>query len=172
MQWASDRLNEKLPYAFNNELGWLRDHAPEYSIAVMIGAGPGVMAMALLEGNPDMDLRVIDINTCGYTQAHLQAEGLVAKYHVADSKVVGKLYQGRALDFLLVDGDHSKQGVIGDINEWWRHVRVGGYIFFHDVININDDKLNGVADALAHLKQEYLMQFVDNPGISEVYQKI
>ena len=46
--YASDERNQVTPYAFGNELAWLRQYASEFSQAVMIGAGPGVMAMALM----------------------------------------------------------------------------------------------------------------------------
>ena len=36
------------------------------------------------------------------------------------------------IDFLFIDGDHAKDSVIRDWNEWHRFVRPGGRVAFHD----------------------------------------
>lgn len=171
--YESDALNQRLPYAFGNELAWLRNTAKDLNHAVMIGAGPGVMGMALMEGNPNLNLLIIDIRTCEYARKHLDAAGFpTVGYAVADSTEYGKDYAGPKLDFLLVDGDHSQTGVTNDIKAWMRHVKSGGLIFFHDYENINDDPDNGVKEAL-HIwdKRHYNVEEVDAPGISIVYRK-
>lgn len=172
--YRSDEINSRLPYAFENELPWLRSIASDVHTAVMIGAGPGVMGMALLEGNPHMSLTIIDIHTCEYARKHLDQAGFpVVGYVVDDSAEYGKDYDGPKLDFLLVDGDHSKTGVKRDVEAWFRHVKEGGLLFFHDYENINDDPDNGVKEALQDLvKQKTLYaEDVDTPGISIVYRK-
>lgn len=174
IEFYSDKLNARIPYAFGNELEWLREHAKYFNNAVMIGAGPGVMAVALMEGNPNLDLLVIDIDTCQYVKAHLEDAGFDAvKFVVMDSVEYGRDYQGRPLDFLIVDGDHSYAGVYNDILAWYYNIKSGGMIFFHDVININEDKDNGVASAIsAAVAAGYRLQYVPPaPGISEVYEK-
>lgn len=170
--FASDVLNSKLPYAFGNELMWLRNAAKDFKHAVMIGAGPGVMAMALMEGNPDLNLLVIDITTCHYTKAHLAEAGIHnVAFSVADSTTYE--YKGPELDFLLVDGDHTFEGVVKDIVNWIEHVKSGGLIFFHDFEVVNDDETNGVARAIQHVLDEKIMvaELVSSPGISKVYRK-
>lgn len=170
----SDALNAVLPYAFGNELAWLREiELPENAEVVMIGAGPGVMAMALFESNNTFHLTVIDILTCSYVQSHLTGMGVEIKPHsfiVADSKAVE---WNTPIDFLLVDGDHSYAGVQGDIEHWWKYVKPGGLVFFHDVIDLEQNGTNGVETAV-----EYAMTFgnceadlIAAPGISEVYRK-
>lgn len=168
--YASEELNGRLPYAFGDELAWLREHAKYVNRAVMIGAGPGVMAMALLEGNPDMHLVIIDNSTCYYAQTHIKHAGLPSPFcFLSDSAEFGKDYGGEQLDLLIVDGDHTKEGVLRDINAWFKHVKPGGMIFFHDYENINDDQTNGVAEALVEAKMD--AEDVDTPGISIVYRK-
>jgi predicted O-methyltransferase YrrM len=39
-----------------------------------------------------------------------------------------------AIDFLLIDGDHSPTGAKRDWDDWSRHVRLGGIIAMHDAL--------------------------------------
>lgn len=170
--WASEQRNAITRYAFGNELTWLRNAAKDFKHAVMIGAGPGVMAMALLEGNPDLKLLVIDIDTCYYTQEHLKQVGTyTVAFEVADSTTFN--YKGPKLDFLLIDGDHTYEGVVKDVEHWIDHVKVGGLIFFHDFEIVNDDETNGVAQAIQHVldKKSMVADLIASPGISKVYRK-
>lgn len=36
------------------------------------------------------------------------------------------------IDLLFIDGDHSYEGCLGDIDAWLPHVRPGGWVAFHD----------------------------------------
>lgn len=174
MPYASDDRNKITPYAFGNELEWLREKAKDFNNAVMIGAGPGVMALALMEGNPTLNLTVVDIGTCYYTQSHLEGAGFYSvNYVVDDSAEFGKDYAGPELDFLLVDGDHTKEGVLKDVKAWFKHVKIGGLIFFHDYEVINDDETNGVKEALTELVSSGILKGIEinKPGISVAYEK-
>ena len=42
--------------------------------------------------------------------------------------------QGKMLDFLLIDGDHSYMGVKSDFDHYAPFVRKGGIIAFHDIV--------------------------------------
>lgn len=171
--YASEERNQVTPYAFGNELEWLRSAAKNFKRAVMIGAGPGIMGIALMEGNHDLILTILDIDTCYYARKHLDSAGFpVVGYVVADSSAYD--YVGLPLDFLLVDGDHTKEGVIRDVENWYRYVRPGGLIFFHDYVNVNEDTTNGVAEALTELTKRDIINIedIDTPGISIVYRKL
>ena len=170
--YPSERRNQATQYAFGNELAWLRNAAKDFKNAVMIGAGPGVMAMALMEGNPDLNLLVVDIDTCHYTKAHLEAENIHnVAFAVADSTTYE--YKGKKLDFLLVDGNHTYMGVMKDVINWIDHVKSSGLIFFHDFEIVNDDKTNGVARAIQNVLAGKIMvaDLIASPGISKVYRK-
>lgn len=173
--YHSEIRNGITKYAFGNELEWLREKSKEFNYAVMIGAGPGVMGLALMEGNPLLNLLVIDIDTCYYIRKHMDEAGFpTVGYVVDDSSEYGKDYAGPKLDFLLVDGDHSFGGVTKDAVAWLKHVKQGGLLFFHDYVNINDDKHNGVKQALTELLETGILkvEIVDTPGISIVYRKL
>lgn len=170
--YKSDELNKRLPYAFGNELAWLRNAAKDANHAVMIGAGPGIMGMALMEGNPDLNLLIIDIQTCRYARAHIDSAGFpLVGYVVSDSSTYD--YGGPKLDLLIVDGDHKCSGVIADVHNWFKHVKSGGLIFFHDYEVINDDLTNGVKDAIGLLIKENVLLADEyaTPGISWVCRK-
>jgi hypothetical protein len=91
---TAHQLNETAQYCFGDEINFLH----EVSLcgkAVMIGAGPGVMALALLEEqDEEFEFDIIDVNTCHWVKTHLEAAGLLHdKIHFihADSKTWGWL---------------------------------------------------------------------------------
>jgi predicted O-methyltransferase YrrM len=47
---------------------------------------------------------------------------------------VASRYPGRAIRMLLIDADHSYEGVSGDFETWAPHVVPGGLIVFHDYL--------------------------------------
>jgi predicted O-methyltransferase YrrM len=49
-------------------------------------------------------------------------------------RAVEALLEGRALDFLFIDGDHSYEGVKRDFADYAPLVRPGGIIAFHDIV--------------------------------------
>ena len=47
---------------------------------------------------------------------------------------VRRLLDGRALDLLFIDGDHSYEGVSQDFTDYSTLVRAGGLVAFHDIV--------------------------------------
>lgn len=133
----SHSLNSQIPYATPEELDFLRGHAAQLNLdsqVVMLGAGPGVMLLALKEGFGGLAVTVIDINTTAYAQKHLAAEGLDrnVRYIVSDSAMAANYWTAPDIDLLIIDGDHSYRGVVRDLNAWLPFVKPGGAIFLHD----------------------------------------
>ena len=106
---------------------------PETIRVVMIGAGPGVMALAIKEGNPDCALTVIDKDTCEWTQKHLESAALLrgVNFVIGDSARVGHSWI-EPINLILIDGNHSYEGVKADLEAWLPHIAPGGYVFLHD----------------------------------------
>lgn len=136
----SDQVNEMCHYATPAELNWLREHAktlPSRSSVVMIGAGPAVMALAVLEGNPDLSLSIVDKVTCQYAHAHIKdlairlEKGLDVYYFEMDSARFA-FQCSYPVDLLIVDGDHSYLGVKTDLETWRPKLRIGSHVFLHD----------------------------------------
>ena len=130
-------LNHQCTYATPDELIWLRGQAgqlPNSANAVMIGAGPGVMAVALLEGNPNIALTVIDKVSTQYVRVHISQMQLpIANvcYIEDDSADYGNQWHEK-LDFLIVDGDHTYEGVKRDLDAWLPHMKPNSLVFLHD----------------------------------------
>ena len=47
---------------------------------------------------------------------------------------MAKIYPGRPVRLLIIDADHSFEGVKTDFDVWWPHVAPGGVIVFHDYL--------------------------------------
>lgn len=47
---------------------------------------------------------------------------------------VEKLLDGKKVDFLFIDGDHSYGAIKSDFEKYKKFVRPGGYVGFHDII--------------------------------------
>ncbi len=130
-------------YLYPGELELLQNLAAEIpadGVVVQIGAGAGTASIGILEVTEEVVIFSVDIH-CGevpaLTNEHLRLPevGFGDTGHVirvwGDSKLVGKRWP-ISIDLLFVDGDHGAEGVTADIQEWVRHVRAGGLIFFHD----------------------------------------
>lgn len=69
---------------------------------------------------------------------HLEKEGYETRLVFGDShaaetlEVVRELLEGRAVDVLLIDGDHRPEGVAQDVRDYTPLVREGGLVIFHD----------------------------------------
>lgn len=148
----AEELNNSAPYAHPDEIKFLQEFGKQFKYpqeVVMIGAGPAVMGVALLENHPDPpNFTVIDIASLWYAKTHLAAVGNLNRLFFLQetSYYIGINWQkSDLLDFLLIDGDHSFSGVSSDIHAWSPHVKIGGYIFFHDYLE-RPGGFNGVGD--------------------------
>lgn len=174
-------LNSTNPYALQEELDWITQHTKtlkEGAQVIMLGAGPGVLALAAVEGNPHIELAVIDHDTTHWSSTHLKAaEYYRGSYIQDDSAYVGSMWYD-PVDFLIVDADHSYEGVKKDIMAWWGTVEIGSCVFFHDYLERENGfngqgawTVGGVAKAIEKLRNPS-WKFVAQVGISIVYQKV
>lgn len=70
--------------------------------------------------------------------------------------------EGRQVDFLMIDGDHSYEGVRQDFEMYHALVRNGGLIAFHDVAINPDVPEYGVAKFWQELKKYHRThEFID-----------
>lgn len=129
---AAIKLNSTIPYATESELVFLA--GLEVENVVMLGAGPGVMLLAVRETNRDVESWVIDKDPQAlyYTNVHMEGIGLYTHSVEADSAEVAKQFKDNFVDLLIVDADHSYEAVKRDLVEWWPKVKEFGYVFLHD----------------------------------------
>lgn len=114
------------------------------SVVVNVGAGVGTSALAILEQRPDLaptfytvDIRDDD-NPFGsligeqHAFQNAKMERLLPVQIKGDSSSVGKAWDKGEIDFLIIDADHTRAGLMKDIRAWLPHLSVGGYVAFHD----------------------------------------
>lgn len=167
-------LNSLLPYTFGDEIEFLTtlasDVLPEKADVVMLGCGPGIMALALHEGNPLLNFSTVDVaNFNSYIAHMLDAGFLPGDMLNMTTHQASQRFADSSLDLLIVDADHTYSGVKQDIEDWWDKVKVGGIIFFHDFIALEED--NGVAEAIKD-SADLFWKEIARPGISIVYRKL
>jgi len=131
------------------EAGILVDLArslPKNPIVVNIGAGAGTSGLAFLESREDLTLFSIDneggvnpLGGLGNERQTMQEAGFAQearfKQVLGDSKAVAKQWPHGLVDMVFVDGDHSYEGVKGDVEAWLALVKPGGIIAFHDFLH-------------------------------------
>lgn len=71
---------------------------------------------------------------------------------------VAEILQGRKLDFLFIDGDHSYEGVKSDFDFYSPFVRSGGVVAFHDIAY----PPCGVPAYWNHIKANYRSQDINH----------
>jgi len=80
---------------------------------------------------------------------------------------VERILQGRPVDFLFIDGDHTYEGVRQDYLDYRGLVRPGGLIAFHDIVPYppRPESVGGVPDFWQELEAEgETSTFVDPTG--------
>ena len=187
----SHQLNAQIPYATDDELTFITDHCRTLTAQqtmVIIGAGPGVMLLAAREGEAvarhtaefglDFPILLIDHQTIQYAQAHLQMAGLEqhVMYMISDSSSVGKEWSGD-VDFLIIDGDHSYEGVMKDMDAWLPHMAHHGTVFIHDYEAegtrfANQERYPGTAQAVSDSHVLTLFKMVARPGTAIVLERL
>lgn len=66
---------------------------------------------------------------------------------------VARELNGKKVDFLFIDGDHTESGVTADYEDYRRFVRPGGLIAFHDILENQPLSTNQVFHLWQRLKQ-------------------
>jgi predicted O-methyltransferase YrrM len=139
-------LSRAFGYLFPHEVYAMQAFAhslPAGSTVVNIGAGSGTSSLAMTEANPSLKIWTVDISLSGplggmeNERNAFAGTGLTLPTQIlGDSKEIGRNWPVEGapdqLDLIFVDGDHSIEGITGDILAWKGHVKPGGLMLFHD----------------------------------------
>lgn len=181
---TAEQLNATLPYLFSGEIDWFHVVANNLvlkdGIIVILGAGPGLMSLSLVEANPDLWKRLVAVDhnesVAQTYKQHLIAAGFDLDEgpfisDTCDSFLLNEIDNFDPISLLVIDADHSYEAVKEDIKHWWPKLKYGGFIFFHDYIDLEQNGTNGVARAIDEMKTEEWEE-IERPGISIVFKKV
>ena len=131
------------------------------TVIVNIGAERGTSTLAMLEeSGSDTVIFSIDVNPCEGEFENAAKAGLNTKQIVrilGRSQEIGETWPIR-VDFIWVDGDHSRLGVANDIWAWVPKLRNGGIVAFHDYFEGDPPPHNpsGAGEAVRELIHPHL----------------
>lgn len=148
---------------------------PADAVAVNIGAGAGTTALAIKEARPGWKLTTVDIDP-GSAYGGLQNErnafhefgwdALLPNQILGDS---GKVrWDGPAIDFILIDADHTERGLLADMENWLPHMRIGGFVVFHDYHRTEWPDVAGLVDGYVASGQAEFVFVVDTLAVVRV----
>ena len=72
------------------------------------------------------------------------------------SHEASSFFENETLDFVFIDGDHSYQGVLSDIQDYLPKIKKGGYISGHDTQS--EDVLRAIYDSFPKEDVKLILQ--------------
>lgn len=87
--------------------------------------------------------------------------------HVMTSNEFAKKYPNRSFGYAHIDGDHSYKGVKNDYKLFWKKLKSGGFMAFHDVSSPDKDgNVYGTRKFWEEIKKTgFVMEFSEDPGL-------
>jgi len=123
-------------YIYGEEQQALRDLAVGRRV-LEIGSFKGLSA-CLMAPNA-INLTCIDLFTCWFGETELLTEFRKNTRHlnnimviIGDSKITHTLLPNEHFDMVFIDGDHSYDGCLADLINYWPKLRKGGIMVCHD----------------------------------------
>ena len=112
-------------------------------------------------GYPDWKTPIYNFFKSGKQKLFLLRED---SHSVVTSNKVETILNGKKLDFLFLDGDHTYEGIKKDFNMYSALVKKGGIIAFHDIApNGIEERVGGVPEFWNEIKFSYnYKEFVNN----------
>lgn len=138
-------------------LAWLASQVPADQAIVEIGSYMGKSTVCLAQGSTGARVHAVDPwELGGQHQAWRYAKGSVFRTfrrqtrgykvtpHRGYSTEVAVGWNGPPVGLLFVDGEHTYDAVMADVNAWWGKTAPGAWVAFHDY----DAKYPGVIEAV------------------------
>lgn len=144
MTFTSEELQQSFGFIRKAELVLLKRVAqslPPSPVVVNIGAGAGTSGLGFMEARDDLLLWTVDAETgvspnggLGNERGAFEKAGRAndPRWHQIAGRSQSVTWDGGPIDLLFVDGDHSYESVVGDIDAWLPRVKPCGLIIFHD----------------------------------------
>lgn len=108
-------------------------YLPSGSTVVNIGSGAGTSTLAVLEERTDITLYDVDLNLSQasdqYQKAGVEGDPRLRRI---EGNSRGVPWNGTQIDYIFIDGDHSDEGIRGDLAAWLPRMKPGGYVLLHD----------------------------------------
>ena len=141
------------PYTFLSAYGmipYINRMRSESIVGVEVGVLKGENVVTLLDACPKISkIYGIDHYECHTDYDMMRTQEDMEKYEVvavknmapysdryelikADSVEGAKKLEPNSLDFVLIDADHSAEGIRRDLEAYYPLVKSGGYVFIHD----------------------------------------
>ncbi len=120
-------------------LATVMDTLPDVPTVVQLGAASGTMSLAVYAIRPECFMLTVDND-----QQNLNWEAKALEKSTGDptilehaqlysaSKRAGENYRAVNIDLLIVDTDHSYEGVKGNLIAWMPNMKQTGLLFVHD----------------------------------------
>ena len=109
---------------------------PTGAVCAEVGTETGYFSAQILERTRPSALHLVDLDLSKirYEEFSIQRaiDSGVVRLHQGDSSEVLQRFEDGSFDWLYVDGDHSYEGVVRDIEQVERVVKPDGLIVFND----------------------------------------
>ena len=130
-----------------NAVKFVQELQPKIIVEIGTNQGGSFVCWALA-ANPEFILSIDLPNDIFGTQFHedernMQLSRITKNAHFISGNsqdalhliTLEKLLDGRKIDFLFIDGDHTEEGVTRDLFMYKHYVKDNGWIAFHDIKN-------------------------------------
>ncbi|MCK9370343.1 class I SAM-dependent methyltransferase [Candidatus Dojkabacteria bacterium] len=131
---------------------------PDNGIIVDIGTCDGASAFIMALANPNSQVWTIDPKVGPNFLTKREKLGLEDRVHfINDTSNNASFDWKKEIDLLFIDGVHSTQGILDDINNWAKYVKNCSIVLLHDYLWYGDNVKNAME--LANVK----LSLVDVP---------
>ena len=126
---------------------------PNGGIIVDIGTCDGASAFVMALANPKVKVWTIDPNVGpNFLRKRKELDLEDRVFLLEDTSDNASMDWNRPIDLLFIDGVHSEEGILSDINHWYNFVKDGAYILFHDYYWYGDNVKNAINRSDKELK--------------------
>lgn len=120
-------------------LATVMDTLTDVPTVVQLGAGSGTMSLAVYAIRPQCFMLTIDVDQENLNWEAKALANSTGHYSILEhaqlhttSKRAGENYRAVNIDLLIVDADHSYQGVKDDLIAWMPNMKKDSLIYVHD----------------------------------------